>query len=1022
MSAEKKLNVAEASRLLEALRGREYWRSLEELARTEDFREHLHREFRVPVPMDKGATGATGMDRRELLTLMGASMALAGLTGCVRQPEERVFPYVRPPEESVIGEPLYYATAHLHGGYARGILVESYEGRPTKIEGNELHPSSKGGTDVFAQGFLLGMYDPDRSQTLTERGEIRAWTSFIAAVKLALERDRSAGGRGAGLRFLTGTITSPTLLQQLHDVLAAHPDAKWTSWEPVGRENAMEGARLAFGEPVEARYRLDAADVILSLESDFLGTGPDMPRRVRDFAARRRGKGSNRLYVVESTPSSTGAKADHRRPMAPGDIEAFARAVASGVGVSAAGAASTPDPFAAAVVEDLKAHRGASLVIAGESQPAHVHALAHAMNEALGNAGKTVDYTEPSAGAPLTSQSSTLPELVADMAAGKVGFLVILGGNPVFDAPADLEFGKAMEKVDLRVHLGLYEDETSRLCHWHVAQAHELESWSDARSMHGAVTILQPLIAPLYDGRTAHEVLAAFTEQPDKTAHDIVKDYWKSRLAATGGGGDFDTAWRTALHDGIVKDSEFKAKDVRVDASALESKIQNPKSKIEGQAEGLTVLFRPDPTIWDGRYANNGWLQELPKPLTKLTWDNAAMIAPSTAQKLGVQTEDVVELTLDGRKVLAPVWVLPGQSESCVTVHFGNGRARGGRVASGAGFDAYALRTTGALWAGHGCRVARTLKSRTLATTQHHHSMEGRGLIRSVTADQYAADPRIVAKLGEEPPGPSDTLYPKLPTGSYAWGLSIDLSTCVGCNACVIACQAENNIPVVGKDQVTRGRHMQWIRIDRYYTGGLEAPDTLFQPVTCMHCEDAPCETVCPVAATSHSSEGLNQMVYNRCVGTRYCSNNCPYKVRRFNFYLYSDYTTEVLKMVRNPEVTVRSRGVMEKCSYCVQRINHARYAAEKENRPIRDGEIVTACQQACPAQAIVFGNVSDPDSAVSKVKSEMRTYGLLTELGTRPRTTYLAHLSNPNPKLPGSARSEKEGEHGGDGDHKDDV
>jgi MoCo/4Fe-4S cofactor protein with predicted Tat translocation signal len=996
---------------LESLRGREYWRSLEELARTEDFQEHLHREFRVPVPMD------AGFDRREMLTLMGASMALAGLTGCVRQPEERVFPYVRPPEESVVGEPLYYATAHLHGGYARGILVESYEGRPTKIEGNELHPASKGGTDVFAQGFLLNMYDPDRSQTLTERGEIRAWSSFIAAVKLALERDRAAEGRGAGLRFLTGTVTSPTLLQQLHDVMAAHPDAKWASWEPVGRENVMDGARLAFGEPVEALYRFDAADVVLSLESDFLGTGPSMPRMVRDFATRRRGKGSNRLYVVESTPSITGAKADHRRPMAPREIEAFARAVATGVGVKSAGAldGAAPDPFAAAVIEDLKAHKGASLVIAGESQPPLMHALAHAMNEALGNAGKTVDYTELAAGAALTSQSSTLRELVADMAAGKVSFLVILGGNPVFDAPADLEFGKAMEKVDLRVHLGLYEDETSRLCHWHVAQAHELESWSDARSMHGTVTILQPLIAPLYDGKTAHELLAAFTEQPDKSAHDIVKDYWKSRLA--GPGGDFDTAWRTALHDGVVKDSAFKAKDVRVDSSAIESKIQNPKSKIEG--EGLTLLFRPDPTIWDGRYANNGWLQELPKPLTKLTWDNAAMLAPSTADRLGVKTEDVVELTLDGRKVQAPVWVLPGQAESCVTVHFGNGRTRGGRVATGAGFDAYVLRTTGALWSGQGLQIARTLRSRPLATTQHHHSMEGRALVRSVTADQYAANPRIVSKMGEEPPGPSDSLYPKLPTGSYAWGLSIDLSTCVGCNACVIACQAENNIPVVGKDQVSRGRHMQWIRIDRYYTGGLEAPDTVFQPVTCMHCEDAPCETVCPVAATSHSAEGLNQMVYNRCVGTRYCSNNCPYKVRRFNFFLYSDFTTEVLKMVRNPEVTVRSRGVMEKCSYCVQRINHARYAAEKENRPIRDGEIVTACQQACPAQAIVFGNVSDPESAVSKLKSEMRNYGLLSELGTRPRTTYLAHLTNPNAKLAGAA-PKPEGE--GFGALKDDA
>jgi MoCo/4Fe-4S cofactor protein with predicted Tat translocation signal len=978
LSTEKKLDIGEASSRLEQLRGREYWRSLEELLETEDFREHLHREFRVPVE--------SGFDRRELLTLMGASIALAGLTGCTRQPTERIFPYVRPPEEMVPGEPLFYATAHVHGGYARGIVVESYEGRPTKIEGNELHPASLGGTDVFAQGFLLNMYDPDRSQTLTERGEIRAWSSFLAAVKLALERERE--GRGAGLRFLTGTVTSPTLQKQLADVLAAYPEAKWVSWEPAGRDSVAEGARLAFGQVVEPRYALDRADVILSLEADFLGAGPAMPRTVRDFASRRRAEGTNRLYVVESTPTLTGAKADHRRPMRPAEIAAFARAVASAVGAAAAAPA---DPFAAAVAADLSAHRGSSLVLAGESQPPEIHALAHAMNEALGNAGKTVSYTESAAGGP-PGQAAALAELVSDMKAGRVGLLVIVGGNPVFDAPADLEFAEAMGRVALRIHLGLYNDETSRLCHWHVAEAHSLESWSDARASDGTVTILQPLIAPLFGGKSAHELLAAFSDEPERSGHDIVKDHWRGKLP----GADFETAWRKALHDGVVEGSAFPVKRVSVKSSQFQSKIQNPKSKIPG----FTLLFRPDPTVWDGAYANNGWLQELPKPLTKLTWDNAAMIAPSTAQRLGVATEDIVELSFQGRKVLAPVWILPGQAEDCVTVHLGYGRTRGGHVANGVGFDAYALRSTGALWAGEGLRIAKTLQRAALATTQHHHSMEGRALVRSVTAEEYRRDPAAVAKLGEAPPGPRDTLYPPLPTGSYAWGMSIDLSACVGCNACVIACQAENNIPVVGKREVARGRAMQWIRVDRYYTGGLEDPDAVLQPVTCMHCENAPCETVCPVAATVHSAEGLNQMIYNRCVGTRYCSNNCPYKVRRFNFFLYSDFTTEIVKMVRNPEVTVRSRGVMEKCSYCVQRINRARYAAEKQNRPIADGEIVTACQQACPAQAIVFGNVADVSARVSKAKSEKRDYGLLTELGTRPRTTYLASISNPNPAL----------------------
>ncbi len=978
-------SIEEARTRLGALEGREYWRSLEELLETEDFREHLHREFRTPID--------SGVNRRELLTLMGASIALAGLTGCTRQPTEKIFPYVKAPEELVPGVPLFYATAHVHGGYARGVLAKSYEGRPIKIEGNELHPASLGGTDVFAQGYILNMYDPDRSQTLTQRGEIRPWSAFLAAARIALEKERPA--RGAGIRFLTGTVTSPTLQKQIAGVLAAFPDAKWVAWEPAGRDNVTEGARLAFGEPVEPRYGFDRADVVLSLEADFLASGPAMPRAVREFASRRRSGTPSRLYVVESTPSLTGARADHRRPMSPAEIEAFAASVAVAVGAIAS--AAPTDPFVEAVAADLKAHRGTGLVLAGESQPPAVHALAHAINEALGNAGSTVTYSDPVAGGP-QNQAAALAELVRDMEAGKVTTLVVVEGNPVFTAPADLGFAKALDKVGLRIHLGLYDDETSRACHWHVAAAHPLEAWSDARAYDGTVTILQPLIAPLFGGKSAHELLAAFSDQPEKTGHDIVKESWKGRLP----GADPEAAWRKALHDGLVEGTALPAKSVKV-RTDLASEIRVPKP-----GTGLTLLFRPDPTIWDGTYANNGWLQELSKPLTKLTWDNAALIAPATAQKLGVTTEDVIELSAGGRKVSAPVWVMPGQAENCVTVHFGYGRTRGGRVANGKGFDAYALRTSAALWAAPGVEVAKTLQRASLATTQHQYAMEGRDPVRSVTAEAYRKDPGVVARMGEEPPGPHDTLYPKLPTGSYAWGLSIDLASCVGCNACVIACQSENNIPVVGKDQVARGRALQWIRVDRYYKGSLDNPETVHQPVTCMHCENAPCEVVCPVNATVHSAEGLNQMVYNRCVGTRYCSNNCPYKVRRFNFFLYTDYTTEILKLARNPDVTVRSRGVMEKCSYCVQRINRARYDAEKENRPIRDGEIVTACQQACPAQAIVFGNVSDPASRVSKAKAEPRNYGLLTELGTRPRTTYLASLSNPNPALAPAAGAEE--------------
>jgi MoCo/4Fe-4S cofactor protein with predicted Tat translocation signal len=980
-----RLDLAAARSRLGGLEGREYWRSIEELLGTEEFRENLAREFRTPVEKE-------GFDRRELLTLMGASIALAGLTGCVKQPAEKIYPYVKAPEELVPGVPLFYATAHRQGGYARGILAKSYEGRPIKIEGNELHPASLGGTDVFAQGFLLGMYDPDRSQTLTERGEIRPWSAFLSAVRLALEKERPQGG--AGLRFLTGTVTSPTLRKQIADVLAEFPKAKWIPWEPVGRENVAAGARLAFGEVVEPLPAFDRADVILSLDADFLGSGPAMPRAVRDFVSRRKGKKTNRLYVVESTPSLTGVRADHRRPMSPSEIEAFAASVA--VAVGAVASAAPTDPFVETVAADLKAHPGAGLVVAGESQPAFVHALAHAINEALGNAGKTVTYVE-SAAPEAAESSAALSQLVADMKAGTVSTLVIVGGNPVYDAPADLEFGKAMGNVAMRVRWGLYDDETSRLSHWHVASAHDLEAWGDARSLDGTVTILQPLIAPLFSGKSAHELLAAFSSQPDRTGHDIVKDFWRDQLPGAG----FEHAWRKALHDGIVEDSALPAKAIKVRGDAVASSVAKPKP-----ATGLTILFRPDPTVWDGAYSNNGWLQELAKPLTKLTWDNVAMVAPADAEKLGVGNGDVVSLSIGGRTVSAPVWVMPGQAAGCVTAHLGYGRRRAGRVGNGAGFDAYALRTSAEPWSAPGLEVGKTLRRTLLATTQDHWSMEGRDMVRSTTVEAYAKDPEIVARMGEERPGPTDTLYPKLPTGGYAWGMSIDLATCVGCNACVIACQAENNIAVVGKDQVSRGRALQWIRIDRYYTGPLDDPKTVFQPVTCMHCENAPCEVVCPVNATVHSAEGLNQMIYNRCVGTRYCSNNCPYKVRRFNFYLYTDYTTEILKLVRNPDVTVRSRGVMEKCSYCIQRINRARYEAEKENRPIRDGEIVTACQQACPAQAIVFGNQADPSTAVSKAKAEKRQYGLLEDLGTRPRTTYLASLSNPNPAIPAAAGS----------------
>ena len=965
--------------------GRQYWRSLDELADSEAFNEFLHAEF----PREASVLDALG--RRQFLQLMGASLALAGLGACTRQPEEKIVPYVRAPEEIVPGVPLFFATAMPVRGFATGVLAESHMGRPTKIEGNPEHPASLGATDVFAQASILGLYDPDRSQVIRSVGEIRPWSAFVAAIRVALEAQQES--RGAGLRVLTETVTSPTLAHQLRQLLADFPKARWHQYEALSRDNVRAGAQLAFGELVDTQYRFEKADVIVSFDADFLNNGPGSLRYVREFSRRRRvqdtGGTMNRLYVIESTPSVTGSMADHRLPLRQSQIDGFTRAVAAALGlrVTAPAVSGRQARWVTALADDLRRHHGRSALLVGDEQPPVVHALAHLINQFLGNVGETVVHTEPIEPQPV-GQTQSLGELVADMEAGQVAMLLILGGNPVFTAPADLRFAERLGKVGLRVHLSLYDDETSELCHWHVPEAHYLESWSDARAYDGTTTIIQPLIAPLYGGRTAHELLTLFGDHTDRSSHDSVREYWRSQQHQDDL--EFDRFWRKALHDGLVADTAQPPKAVAVHeefADRLPPLVSNPPS--------LELILRADPTVLDGRFANNGWLQELPKPIIKLTWDNAALLSPATAQRLGVGNEDVVELRSGGNSVRAPIWIAPGHADDCVTLHVGSGRRRAGRVGTGVGVDAFALRTTTAMWGGAGLEVRKTGERHPLACTQHHHSMEGRDLIRTGTLDEYRN------QQGHAPAAPQQpSLYADHPYDGDAWGMAIDLNSCIGCNACVVACQAENNIPVVGKDQVTRGREMHWIRIDRYYEGDLDNPAIHHQPVPCMHCENAPCEVVCPVNATVHSSEGLNEMVYNRCVGTKYCSNNCPYKVRRFNFYLYQDWSTESLKLMRNPDVTVRSRGVMEKCTYCVQRINGARIQAKKEDRRIRDGEIVTACQQSCPAEAIVFGNINDPRSGVAGLRAQPRQYALLAELNTRPRTTYLAGLRNPNPAL----------------------
>ena len=989
-SDENTLELSGAQALLDGAKGRHYWRALEELTEASGFEQLLHREF--PQAASEWDSGEEG--RRNFLKLMGASLALGGLSACTKQPTELIYPYVNAPENIIAGKPLFYATAFTMSGVSTGILMESHMGRPTKVEGNPLHPASLGSTDVITQSSVLNLYDPDRSQTLSFLGEIRTYSSFLTMIKQVLSEQDAK--KGAGIRILTETIGSPTLGDQMKGILAQYPSAKWIQWEPLGAQNARIGAKMATGQFVNSYYKLDFAKVILAIDSDFLVTGPATARYAREYIDGRRVRGDqhtmNRLYAVESTYTATGAKADHRYALKASAIEPFVRALAGAVGVASAGSGTQPaGNWFAPLVKDLQANRGASAVIAGPEQPSEIHALVHAINGALGNAGKTVIYTDPIEVSP-ADHVSDLKSLAADLDAGTVDILFILGGNPVYNAPADLDFANKLQKAKLRVRLGLYEDETSSLCQWHIPEAHALEYWSDGRAFDGTITIMQPLIAPLYDGKSPHEFASIFTENPQQSGYDTVRAFWQK----TNKTADFDTWWRRSIHDGIVADSTLPEKTVAISGVPAPSSAQS--------ASGLEISFHADPYIYDGRFSNNAWLQELPRPLSKLTWDNAVLVSPATAKQLKLENEDQVELKLNGRTVWGSVWIQPGQPDGSVSVHLGFGRTRSGRAGNGAGFDAYKLRTTASMSHAAGLEIRKLNKKFDLATTQSQGTMAGRAVAREGTISEYRKNPDFAREQGEEMPDKGLTILPETwKYEGYAWGMSIDLNACVGCNACVVACQSENNIAVVGKDQVRRERNMQWLRIDRYYEGSAEAPRTMFQPVACVHCEHAPCEIVCPVAATVHDQDGLNNMIYNRCVGTRYCSNNCPYKVRRFNFYLYSDWNTESVKLQKNPDVTVRSRGVMEKCSYCVQRINYAKITAEKEDRRVRDGEIATACEAACPTQAITFGDLNDKESRVSKEKHEGLTYALLGELNTRPRTTHMAALRNPNPEIEAS-------------------
>ena len=1005
--AEPKLTLAQVREQLKGKKGKRYWRSIDELAETPEFAEAVSKEF-----PDAAQEWIDPTSRRGFLKLMGASMALAGLAGCTKQPDEPIYPYVKQPEDLVLGKSNYFASAHPFPTGGVPLLVKSDAYRPIKVDGNPDHAYNLGSSDVFTQGTLLDLYDPDRSQRALLRGNTADWVDFYSAYREKLTESKGNGGEG--IYFLSTSITSPTLQRQWSEASKAYPKAKLVQYEP-----ALAGTLFAKG--VNPQFSLADADVIVSLDADFLSGAsyPGFHKLSRDYAMRRKDPSQpmNRLYVIESTPTTTGMKAEHRLGLRASEIPAFAAALAAAVGASGLSAPAyswteEQTKFLQALAKDLKASAGKSVVIHGLYQHASVGMSALAINTALGNVGKTAVFRADSAASPFTSadQLADFKNLVADLNAGKVDWLIMLNSNPVYDAPVDFDFKNAMAKAKVSVHLGSHVAETGEEAIWHLPAAHYLESWSDVRSYDGTVSIVQPLIEPLYGGHTAHDFFQAMLDEPQTSAYTAVKQTWGAQL----GKGDADLNWRKVLHAGWIEGTSFSG-----EASTAGPYTPPPAPAAK---DAFEVIFRPDPNIYDGRYSNVGWLQELPKPVTNLSWDNAALVAPETITKLGVEEGDIVELTVGSYKVKAPIAVAFGHPENSATVYLGYGREAAGRVGSGQGFNAYAIRTSDAPFYTSGS-IKKVDGKWGLAITKSHfqdhrgkfaggkgdgnsslewNEAEERGVIRAATLEEWTKNPNFANADDEEHPVDhrETSLFPNWEYKNNAWGMSIDLNSCVGCNACIVGCYAENNIAVVGKQQVRIGRNMQWLRIDTYFEGDLSAPRAHFQPMACQHCENAPCEQVCPVGATVHTPEGLNSMVYNRCVGTRYCSNNCPYKVRRFNFLLFSDFETESLKLMRNPDVSVRSRGVMEKCSYCVQRIQEAKINADKENRGVHDGEIVTACQQACPTQAITFGNLNDKDSKVAKLRGDKRSYSVLADLNTRPRTQYMAAVLNPNPEL----------------------
>ena len=985
-----------------------YWRSLDDLTGTEEFEKFVQLEFPALA-----AEGPDPFSRRSFLKLMAASAMMAGLASC-RWPEEVIAPFAKQPENRLPGVPVQYATAMELGGVARALLVTSYDGRPIKIEGNPDHPRERGGTDLLAQASILDLYDPARTRTPRHQGEAATWEAFTSYFR------EHAGQNGAGLRVLFNGSGSPSVADMKDRFRAAFPEARWHEFTPVARDNEREGVLLAFRRPVRTDLRLANARVILSIDSDFMMTHPAAICYSRDFAdGRNPGEEMNRLYAVESTFSVTGTNADHRFAVRPSEFGSFCfhlavELTARGLSLPGEGwnfetAPPLPEDwrYIGPLAEDLLNNKGRAVITAGPRQMPAIHALVHAMNAALEAPGNTLVY-RPDPEEHAYEETGSFQELSEDIRAGEVETLLILSGNPVFDAPADEDFPALLKKVPHTVHLGLYENETARLCEWHLPMAHYLECWGDARGWDGTYSVCQPLIAPLYQGKSVPEVLALLTDEEVAKGHGIVRRTFDSL-----GYGTEERDWRRALRDGFVPGSALREATPDIDGALIaEAVLAGLEASPVAGGAGYELVFTPSHTLYDGRFANNAWLQELPDPVTKVVWDNPALISVQTAEELGLRHGDVVRIETADRGLDVPVYILPGVADRTIVLETGYGHTAGGPVAVETGYETEMLRTAARWHFAGALDVRKSGRKVSVVTTQDHHAIDTKGmkereersfdLVREMTVGEYIRSE--VAEADSESPS-REEIPPLVPSpevdAPHKWAMTIDLNRCNGCNACVVACQAENNIPVVGKDQVAVGREMHWLRIDRYFRGDPHKPEAVHQPLPCMQCDNAPCEQVCPVAATMQNKDGLNVMVYNRCIGTRYCQNNCPWKVRRFNYFNLNLDVSETEKMQKNPDVTIRSRGVMEKCTYCLQRIERAKIQARNERRPIADGEVEPACAQSCPTKAIIFGDLADSDSRVASIQyKDRRDYATLEHLGNKPRTRYLARVRNLNPEL----------------------